>query len=84
MKYLYRLLRILIIRVRNDLQCIFSIKKRIQLLKTVRLSTHIDIFKEKRFQNLFWNRSKKSEKFFLINNVKSAGKFMYEIIIDDK
>ena len=38
--------RMFLIRVLNDFQWIFDIKKRIQLVKTVRLSTHIDIFGE--------------------------------------
>ena len=40
-------------------------KKRIKLVKTIRLSTHIDIFNEKNFQIFFWDWGiKKSKKNF--------------------
>ena len=55
---------------------IFYLEKRIQLIKTVRLNTQIDIFGEK---NL--GRVKKSH--FSINNMKFAEKFIYEIKLDE-
>ena len=53
MIYMNRLLKMFLIGELNDLQSNFSIEKRIQLVKTVRLSTHSDIFEVKKFKNFF-------------------------------
>ena len=54
-----------LIRVRIDLQWIFKIKKRIEFIKTIRLSTHIDIFVEKKkFKFFFGNGGSKSKNLF--------------------
>ena len=57
-----------LIRVRIDLQWIFKIKKRIELIKTIRLSTHIDIFDEKKISKLFFGMGggQKVKKYFSI------------------
>ena len=61
----------------------FSIQKRIQLLKKVRLSTDIDILEEK--NKIYLEGGQKSQKkFFSMNNVKIADKFIYEIKINEK
>ena len=49
-----------LIRVRNELWWIFNMEKRSQLFKTMRLSTHIDIFDEKNFSKLFFGMGSKS------------------------
>ena len=85
MNYINRFLKMFLIGELNDLQWSFSIEKRIQLVKTVRLSTHTDIFEEKNFSKIFFERgSKKVKIFFSINYVKFAEKFNYEIKIDKK
>ena len=45
----------------------FKYVKRFQLVKTIRLSTHNDIFEEEKIQNFFEVGGKI---YFLINNVK--------------
>ena len=69
-------------RARNDLQWIFNTEKRIQLVKTVRFSTYINILGEKKSN--FLEAGQKSQKNFPINNVKIAEKFIYEIKSDEK
>ena len=71
-----------LIRVRNDLWWIFNIEKRFQLVKTTRLSTHIDIFEEKKISIFFlgWG-VKKSKKFFQFYDVKSTEIFIFDIQI---
>ena len=53
-----------LIQVRNDLWWIFNIKKRSQLVKTIRLSTHIDIFDEKKFSKFFLGMGGQKVKIF--------------------
>ena len=63
------------IRVRNDLWWISNIKKRFKRVKTIRLSTHNDIFEEKKIQNSI---------FFSIYDEKSAENFILGIHLVEK
>ena len=58
-----------------------KIKKRFELVKTIRLSTHVDIFNEKKFQ-FFWEWGSKS--LFFISNVKLPEKFICDIQFFEK
>ena len=60
----------------------FLYQKRFQLVNTISLSTHIDIFEEKKFQNFFlgWG-VKKSKFFFQFYDVKSTEIFIFDIQI---
>ena len=60
---------------------IFYIKKRFQLVKMISLSTHIDIFEEKKFKFFFGDGWSKSQKFFRFNDVKSTEIFSIDIQI---
>ena len=71
----------LLIRVLNDLEWIFNIEERMQLVKTIRWGFHIDIC-EKKIANSFGIGWKKV--FFLMNHVKFTEKFINEIKIDEK
>ena len=73
-----------LIRVRIDLQWIFKIEKRIEFNKTIRLSTHIDIFDEKKIQNFFWEWGVKKSKKKLFNDVKLLEKFICDIQFVEK
>ena len=42
----------------------FKYQKRIELIKTIRLSTHIDIFDEKKFSKLFFGIGGQKVNFF--------------------
>ena len=66
LSYIYSGLIMFLIRVRNDLLWIFGIKKCFQLVKTIRLSTLVDIFVEKKFKILFWGGVSKSHFFDLM------------------
>ena len=46
-------------RVRNDLRRILIIEKRIQLVETIRLSTHIDNFEEEKNQKFYFEGAQK-------------------------
>ena len=61
--------------VQNDLQCIID-KKLTQLVKTVSLNTLIDIYEEKKIR--------RGQKILIKNNLKFAGKFIYEIEMNEK
>ena len=54
----------------------FDIKQRSQLVKTIRLSTHIDICNEKRFP-FFWDRGQKVKKNFWFNDVILPKEFIH-------
>ena len=69
-------------RVRNDIQRIFVIVKRIQLVETVHLSTYIDNFEEKYFKK-FFEGVKKIKIFFSFYNVKFPEEFIFEIVVDE-
>ena len=57
----YRLFKMFLIRVSTDLHEVF-IQKHFQLVKTIRLNTHIDIFEEKKFSNFFFGVGVKKSK----------------------
>ena len=71
LSYIYSGLIMFLIRVRNDLLWIFGIKKCFQLVKTIRLSTLVDIFVEKKIQNFVLGRGVKKS-FFRFNDAKST------------
>ena len=73
-----------LIRVRNDLWWISNIKKRFKRVKTIRLSTHNDIFEEKKIQIFFGVVGKKNQFFFSIYDEKSAENFILGIYLVEK
>ena len=62
----------------------FQYQKRFKRVKTIRLSTHNDIFEEKKFQFFFGVVGKKIKIFFSIYDKKSAENFILGIHLVEK
>ena len=64
---------------RTGLQWILKIIKRMKLVKTIRWSTHIDIFDEKNFSKFFFGMGSQKVIFFLFNDIELLEKIIRDI-----